>query len=151
MSVSDSEFDSLPLSQIRSIWIIIAALFVSSIPFIGGILSIFLFASGYPGILIGTLFVFSAGSIWWVVTVDTDIINAEVDCVTIPVKWSLLAAGVPILGPTLYIYKRRSALTKARKTRFHTICDEFGDRLTDLLVHMNPYLETRSYLTGIRL
>lgn len=90
----------------------------------------------------------STVQIWRVVRADVQRIVDETHWDTTALWWAVLATGIPVIGPAVYLHKRGSVLTTARENRFHSACDQFENRVSSLLVRMEPYLNTKSYLTG---
>lgn len=151
MTDSTLSYDSLPIKNIRPTWRIGGILFIATLPSaiaISIFISEFSFADEPSWIWSSSLVVLAAVLIWKTVVADAEVISDETHWDTSPTRWAALAVGIPIIGSAVYLHKRDSVVMSAREKRFHEMCDQFEDRLSNLLNRIQPFLDTESYLTG---
>jgi hypothetical protein len=149
MTDSTLSYDSLPIKNIRPTWRIGGILFVAtllSVIAISVFITEFSFANELPWIWSSSLIVLAAVLIWKTVVADAEVISDETHWDTSPTRWAALAVGIPIIGSAVYLHKRDSVVLSAREKRFHEMCDQFEDRLSNLLNRMQPYLDTDALL-----
>lgn len=144
-------FESLPIKHLRSTRRLGVGLLLFTLPLL---LAVVVFVQGVAistelnFFFAGGLVALSAVLIWKSVRTDARALRDETYWDTTPYQWALLAVALPLFGPVVYVHKRLSVLNRAREDRFHAMCDQFENRLSEHRTRMRPYLNMESYLTG---